>query len=97
MTTTGLDWAAPCCPNCGTVGTLVDQPTSSIEIPKPKEGEMLLYRWPQGSKAWGYADAGAWVWSCSCGWQDEDTAEVAWPTLRSCTPAVVVALIEGLK
>ena len=94
MTAIGLDWTAPCCPHCGTVGVIIDQPTSSTAGPKPKKGEMILFRWPQGSKAWGYTDAGSWAWMCGCDWHDEDSEGVAWPTLRSCTPAVVVAFIE---
>ena len=92
-----IDWSAPCCPECKSVGSVVERPPYIVEPTQPPAAGCTLSVWPHGHPGWGSTHIGAWTLRCGvCDGHVEGYAEHAWPTVRSQTPPVVLAAMGVL-
>jgi hypothetical protein len=85
----------PCCPCCLRSATRIDRtPESGDDAPDVLPGAApVVYWWPERSNdapaGWGY-----WAIRCSCDGDFEGFNEASIPTVRSLTPAAVLAWLE---
>jgi hypothetical protein len=92
--------ASPCCPGCLRTATRIDLTPNGIAQPDIPAGvDVVVWVWPDGYTEPGF-DCGSWSMACAtCGpdqeeWGGEDRPR-AIPTVRSLTPAAVLARLEA--
>lgn len=91
--------SSPCCPGCLRTATRIDRSPADSEDATVQPGDPLplLIVWPDGTE---YNEEGGpviggvgyWCLRCSCGYELDGDDPI--PTVRSLTPAAVLALLE---
>ena len=91
--------SSPCCPGCLRTATRIDRSPTDSEDATVQPGDPLpaLYVWPDGTAGEESIPrcGGAWVLVCPCEYELNGDAWEQVPTVRSLTPAAVLAWLEA--